>query len=40
MVIDKTSLGVTEVMLRMMGWLSTKDDNYRGSQMCIVTGKV
>jgi len=33
-----TGLGITEFMLRLMAWLCTKDDNYRNSQMCIVTG--
>jgi hypothetical protein len=33
-----TGLGVTEFFLRLMAWLSLKDNNYRNSQMCIVTG--
>ena len=33
-----TGLGVTEFMLRIMAWLATSSDNYRDSQMCIVTG--
>jgi terminase large subunit-like protein len=33
-----TGLGVTEFMLRLMAWLCLKDDSYRNSQMCIVTG--
>jgi late competence protein required for DNA uptake (superfamily II DNA/RNA helicase) len=33
-----TGLGVTEFMLRFMAWLCVKDDYYRNSQMCIVTG--
>jgi len=33
-----TGLGVTEFFLRLMAWLCLKDDNYRNSQMCIVTG--
>ena len=33
-----TGLGVTELMLRYMAWLCLKDDNLRGTQMCIVTG--
>src|SRR5262245_42119312 len=33
-----TGLGVTELMLRFMAWLCVKDDSYRNSQMCIVTG--
>jgi hypothetical protein len=31
-------LGVTEFMLRFMAWLCVKDDSYKNSQMCIVTG--
>ena len=33
-----TGLGVTEFFLRFMAWLCLKDDAYRNSQMCIVTG--
>jgi hypothetical protein len=33
-----TGLGVTEFMLRFMAWLCLKDDSYRDSKMCIVTG--
>jgi hypothetical protein len=33
-----TGLGVTELMLRFMAWLCLKDDDYRDSQMVIVTG--
>ena len=33
-----TGLGVTELMLRMMAWLCTRDETFDGSQMCIVTG--
>jgi len=33
-----TGLGITEFMLRYMAWLCLKDDNLKGSQMCIVTG--
>jgi hypothetical protein len=33
-----TGLGVTEFFLRFMAWLCLKDDVYRNSQMCIVTG--
>lgn len=33
-----TGLGVTEFVLRMMAWLCLKDDTFRNSQMCIVTG--
>lgn len=31
-------LGVTEFFLRLMCWLCLKDDTYRGTHMCIVTG--
>ncbi len=33
-----TGLGISELLLRFMGWLCVKDDTLRGSQMCIVTG--
>jgi hypothetical protein len=33
-----TGLGVTEFFLRFMAWLCLKDNSYRNSQMCIVTG--
>jgi hypothetical protein len=33
-----TGLGVTEFFLRLMAWLCIKDNSYRNSQMCIVTG--
>jgi hypothetical protein len=33
-----TGLGVTEFFLRLMAWLCLRDNNYRNSQMCIVTG--
>ena len=33
-----TGLGVTEFFLRFMAWHCLKDDTYRNSQMCIVTG--
>jgi hypothetical protein len=33
-----TGLGVTELMLRLMAWLCTKDGDFWNSQMCIVTG--
>jgi late competence protein required for DNA uptake (superfamily II DNA/RNA helicase) len=33
-----TGLGVSEFMLRFMGWLCLKDNALSGSQMCIVTG--
>ena len=33
-----TGLGVTEFFLRLMAWLCLKDNTYRNSQMCIVTG--
>lgn len=33
-----TGLGITELMIRYMAWLCLKDDTYRDTQMCIVTG--
>ena len=33
-----TGLGITEFMLRFMAWLCLRNDDYRGSQMVIVTG--
>jgi hypothetical protein len=33
-----TGLGVTEFFLRFMAWLCLRSDDYRNSQMCIVTG--
>jgi hypothetical protein len=33
-----TGLGVTEFFLRFMAWLCLKNNNYKNSQMCIVTG--
>jgi hypothetical protein len=33
-----TGLGVTEFFLRLMAWLCLQNDDYRNSQMCIVTG--
>jgi hypothetical protein len=33
-----TGLGVTEFFLRLMAWLCLRNDDYRNSQMCIVTG--
>jgi hypothetical protein len=33
-----TGLGVTEFFLRLMAWLCMRDNSYRNSQMCIVTG--
>jgi hypothetical protein len=33
-----TGLGVTEFMLKLMAWLCLRNNNYRNSQMCIVTG--
>jgi late competence protein required for DNA uptake (superfamily II DNA/RNA helicase) len=31
-------LGVTEFFLRLMAWLCLRNNDYRNSQMCIVTG--
>jgi len=33
-----TGLGISEFFLRLMAWLCTRDDTYKNSQMCIVTG--
>ena len=33
-----TGLGITELILRLMIWLCVKDNRYRNSQMCIITG--
>jgi hypothetical protein len=33
-----TGLGVTEFFLRLMAWLCLRSDDYKNSQMCIVTG--
>jgi hypothetical protein len=33
-----TGLGITEFMLRFMGWLALRNDDYRNSQMVIITG--
>jgi hypothetical protein len=37
-VLKSTGLGITEFFLRIIGWLCTKDDCLKGSQVCIVTG--
>jgi hypothetical protein len=37
-VVKATGLGITEMCLRLMIWLCLRDDSYRNSQMCIVTG--
>ena len=36
--LKSTGLGASELFLRIMAWLCTKDDTYRNSQMVIVTG--
>jgi hypothetical protein len=33
-----TGLGVSEFFLRLMAWLCLRNDDYKNSQMCIVTG--
>jgi hypothetical protein len=33
-----TGLGITEFMLRYIGWLCLRDDKLKGSHMCLVTG--
>ena len=37
---NATGLGVPEFFLRLMVWLCLKDDTYRNSQMCVVTGSI
>jgi len=37
-VLKSTGLGITEWTLRIIAWLCTKDDSFKGSQVCIVTG--
>jgi hypothetical protein len=37
-VLKSTGLGITEFFLRILGWLCTKDDLFKGAQACIVTG--
>jgi hypothetical protein len=37
-VLKSTGLGITEFFLRIIGWLCTKDDSLKNSQICIVTG--
>ena len=36
--LKSTGLGASEMMLRIIAWLCTKDNTYRNSQMVIVTG--
>ena len=36
--LKSTGLGVSEFFLRLMAWLCTSTDDYKNSQMCIVTG--
>ena len=33
-----TGLGITEFMLRYIAWLCVRDDNLKGSHVCLVTG--
>jgi hypothetical protein len=37
-VLKSTGLGITELFLRIIAWLCTRDDSLKGSQICIVTG--
>jgi hypothetical protein len=37
-ILKSTGLGITEFFLRVIGWLCTRDDKLKGSQVCIVTG--
>ena len=34
-----TGLGITEFVLRMMAWLSLINDDFGGTEMCIITGQ-
>jgi hypothetical protein len=36
--LKSTGLGVSEMFLRLMAWLCTSTDEYKNTQMCIVTG--
>jgi hypothetical protein len=36
--LKSTGIGASELFLRLMAWLCTKDDTYRNSQMVVVTG--
>lgn len=33
-----TGLGITKFFLRIMAWLRVKEDKFRNSHMCIITG--
>jgi hypothetical protein len=37
-VLKSTGLGITELCLRIIAWLCTRDDSMKDSQICIVTG--
>jgi hypothetical protein len=37
-VLKSTGLGIIEFFLRIIGWLATRDDSLKASQVCIVTG--
>jgi hypothetical protein len=37
-ILKSTGLGITEFFLRIIGWLATKDNALKDSQICIVTG--
>jgi hypothetical protein len=36
--LKSTGIGASELFLRLMAWLCTKDDTYKNSQMVIITG--
>ena len=36
--LKSTGIGASEMFLRLMAWLCTKDDTYRNSQLVVVTG--
>jgi hypothetical protein len=37
-ILKSTGLGITEWTLRIIAWLCTRDDQFKNSQICIVTG--
>jgi hypothetical protein len=37
-IMESAGLGVTEFFLMLMAWLCFRNDHYKNSQICIVTG--
>ena len=37
-IMESAGLGVTEFFLMLMAWLCFRNDDYKNSQICIVTG--